>query len=159
MSNSGRGRRFWIKAWWPVGLMVALIAVSSSRTFGANETSGPLRWLWQSVFGPVTNPQWGLIHFFIRKTGHFLGYGTLGLAWLRAWWLTFPRSRFWSDAMLAVLGTALIASSDELHQHFLPNRTGSPYDVLLDCCGAMFMCLVAYGVARFARPQWLRRGR
>ena len=157
MSNSQRGLRFWVKTWWPVALMVTLIAVSSSPTFGANETSGPLRWLWQAIFGPVTNPQWGFIHFSIRKTGHFTGYGLLGLAWLRAWWLTFPRSRFWSDAVFAVLGTAVIASSDEFHQRFLPNRTGSPWDVLLDCCGAMFMCLVVYGIACLARPQWLRK--
>ena len=157
MSNNRRGPRFWINAWWPVVLMDTLIAISSSPTFGANHTSGPLRWLWQSLFGPVSTSQWGLIHLCIRKTGHFTGYGMLGLAWLRAWWLTFPHSRFLSDAALAILGTALIASSDEFHQRFLPNRTGSPWDVLLDCCGAVVMCLVAYAILRLARPRKLQR--
>ena len=157
MSNNQRGLRFWISAWWPVALMVGLIAVSSSTTFGANDTSGPLRWIWQAIFGHVSTAHWNFVHFCIRKTGHFVGYGTLGLAWLRALWMTFPRMRFWLDAVLAVLGTALIASSDELHQRFLPNRTGSPWDVLLDCCGAVFMCLLAYGIARISRRQWLER--
>jgi VanZ family protein len=157
MSNNRRGPRFWINTWWPVALMVTLIAISSSSTFGADHTSGPLRWLWQSIFGPVTASKWRLIHLGIRKTGHFLGYGTLGLTWLRAWWLTFPRSRFLADAVLAVLGTAMIASSDEFHQTFLPNRGGSPWDVLLDCCGAVFMCLLVYTIVRLARPKKLRR--
>jgi VanZ family protein len=81
--------------------------------------------------------RWEILHHLIRKSGHFLGYGAIGLLWLRAWWMTLPRSRFLHDAFLALLGTALVASADEWHQTFLPNRTGSPWDVLLDCCGAI----------------------
>lgn len=137
--------------------MVALIAVSSSVTFGTDHTSGPLRWLWQVVFGPVSKARWELIHFLIRKTGHFVGYGTLGLAWLRAWRMSLPRVHFLLHGVLAVLGSALIASCDEFHQSFIPNRTGSPWDVLLDCCGAAFMCLLAWGIARLLRPKRKRQ--
>jgi VanZ family protein len=31
----------------------------------------------------------------------------------------------------------LIASLDEFHQSFLPTRTSSPFDVVLDLCGAI----------------------
>jgi hypothetical protein len=147
MSNE-RDARFWVKAWWPVAIMAGLITLSSSPWFGANETSGPLRWLWEHCFGPVSIPRWGFIHFCIRKTGHFTGYGMLGLTWLRAWRLTLPRLRVLSAIVLALLGTALIASCDEIHQAFIPNRTGSPWDVLLDCCGAVTMCLLAFGCMR-----------
>lgn len=150
MSNK-QAARFWIQAWWPVALMVALIAVSSSPVFGANETSAPLRWLWQSLFGPVTNARWGFIHLCIRKSGHFIGYGMLGLTWLRAWRLTFPRMRLFSDLVLALLGTALISSGDEFHQTFIPNRTGSPWDVLLDSSGAFVLCLLGLWIARVLR--------
>ena len=151
--SSKRNARFWIQAWWPVALMAALITLSSTPWFGADHTSGPLRSLWQSLFGPVSNPRWGFIHFCIRKAGHFIGYGVLGLTWLRAWRLSFPRLRFFSGVVLAVLGTALIASADEFHQTFLPNRTGNPRDVLLDCCGAAVMCLLAWAIARLSRPK------
>ncbi|HEV2133733.1 MAG TPA: VanZ family protein [Terracidiphilus sp.] len=150
MSNE-RDARFWIQAWWPVVIMAGLITISSSHSFGADETSGPLRWLWQHLFGPVSNPRWGFIHFCIRKIGHFVGYGTLGLTWLRAWRLSVPRFRILTDALLAVTGTALIASCDEIHQAFISNRTGSPWDVLLDCCGAVTMCVLAFGCMRIAR--------
>lgn len=157
MSNSQQDRRFWIRAWWPVAAGIAVIMTSSTPWFSASDTSGPLRWLWQAIFGPVSNAHWGMVHFYIRKTGHFFGYGTLGLLWLRAWWLTFPRSRFVTHAALALVGTALIASCDELHQAFLPSRTGSPWDVLLDCCGAAVLQLLAYGIVRLSRPEWLAR--
>jgi VanZ family protein len=41
-----------------------------------------------------------------------------------------------TDGRLALAGTALVASSDELHQTFLPNRTGSVRDVMIDGAGA-----------------------
>jgi VanZ family protein len=150
MSNR-RDARSWIHAWWPVAAMVALILLESTRWLGANETSGPLRWLWERVFGPVSNHQWGFIHLCIRKSGHFVGYGMLGLTWLRAWRLSLPRMRLLADVALAVFGTAVIASCDELHQHFLPNRGGSPWDVLLDCCGATVFFLLACAIMRFSR--------
>lgn len=153
MSSEHKGSGFWVSAWLPVVLCTALVAVSSSPWFSASETSGPFRWLWQSIFGPVSNPSWGVIHLYIRKSAHFIGYGLIGLAWLRAWRLTFPRMRFISDAVLAVIGTALISSCDEFHQTFLPSRTGSPWDVLLDCCGAVAMCLLVFAILRLTRPR------
>jgi len=139
-----RGSRFWINAWWPVAAGIAVIAVESTKYFGSDRTSGPLRWLFQSLFGAVSDARWALIHHYIRKSGHFFGYGALGLTWLRAWWLTLPRSRYMFDAELALLGTALVAVCDEWHQKFLPNRTSSPWDVLLDCCGALAMQWMVY---------------
>jgi len=148
-----RGAGFWIHAWWPVALGAALIAFESSPRFGTDHTSGPLRWIWQSIFGPVSNVHWELIHVCIRKSGHFVGYGMIGLAWLRAWKMSLPRMRMLFDIALAVLGTAVIASGDEFHQRFLPNRGSSPWDVLLDCCGAVIMCLLAWTIVRFSRPK------
>lgn len=152
MSNK-RDARFWIHAWWPVVLSAAVIAFESSPQFGTDHTSGPLRWLWQSIFGPVSNVRWELIHVCIRKSGHFVGYGMIGLAWLRAWRMSLPRMRLLVDGILAVLGTAVIASCDEFHQSFLPNRGASPWDVLLDCCGAATMCMLAWAIVRFSRAR------
>jgi VanZ family protein len=105
----------------------------------------------------VSAPSWETIHHAIRKSGHFIGYGLLGLAWLRAWWMTLPRSVFLQDALLALLGTALTASADEYHQTFLPNRTGTPWDVLLDCCGALTLQVAMYAIMRVFKPKRLAR--
>lgn len=157
MSNSPRGVGFWMRAWLPVAIGVALIAMESTAYFGADRTSGPFRFLWESIFGPVAQVQWETIHHHIRKTGHFVGYGILGLVWLRAWWMTLPRANFMFEAMLAVLGTAFVASGDELHQSFLPNRTGLPSDVLIDCSGAIVMMLLLYFALRVLSPKRLVR--
>jgi VanZ family protein len=162
MSNSrryrrDRGARFWVSAWLPVLLGILIIMVESTEWLGSDHTTGPLRMIYQSIFGQVGDAQWDVIHHYIRKSGHFLGYGLIGLAWLRAWWMTLPRSRFVPDAMLALLGTALIASLDEFHQAFLPNRTSSPWDVLIDCSGAITLQLTVYVFMRISQPKRLAR--
>jgi len=157
MSNRPHGPKSWISAWWPVALGVCVIAIESTAELGADYTSGPLRWLFQQIFGPVSAANWDIIHHLVRKFGHFTGYGLLGLAWLRAWWITLPRSEFLLDTFLALLGTAMTASADEFHQSLLPNRTGTPWDVLLDCCGALTMQLLVYLLMRIFRPKRLVR--
>ena len=147
----------WLRAWLPVILGTTLIAFTSSSAFSAQHTSGPFRWIYEHLCGHVTNNQWGRIHTYMRKSCHFLGYAVFGLFWLRAWWLTLPRARFLQDATLAVLGSGLVASADEFHQHFIPTRTGSPWDVLLDCSGALSVQLIAYIFLRAFRPKKLDR--
>jgi VanZ family protein len=157
VSNKGRGSGFWLRTWLPVIIGIGVIALESTRLFSAEETSGPLRVIYQALFGPVGDHDWLQIHFYIRKSGHFLGYGFLALAWLRAWWMTLPKSVFLTDAMLALLGTAMTAGADELHQTFLPGRAGTPWDVLIDCSGAISLQLVVYVCMRIFKPKRLAR--
>jgi VanZ family protein len=150
-----QGIKYWVSAWLPVVVGIGVIMLESTELMGADHTSHPLRWLWETIFGPVANARWDEIHHLIRKSGHFFGYGTLGMIWLRAWWMTLPRSRFLPDASLALLGTALVASCDEWHQTYLPNRNGSVWDVLLDCSGAIALQLAVYIYMRLMRPKRL----
>ncbi|HEY1253780.1 MAG TPA: VanZ family protein [Terracidiphilus sp.] len=159
MSSNSRDQRakFNISAWLPVAIGIGVIAIESTPWFGADQTSGPLRTIYQAIFGPVSDARWEPIHHYIRKSGHFVGYGTLGLTWLRAWWMVLRTSAFLRCAVLALAGTALVASCDEWHQTFLPNRTGTPWDVLLDCCGATTAILLVYAYARLFRAAKLKR--
>ncbi len=138
-----------------MALGVLLVAAESTAAFGADRTSGPLRRLYEAIFGPVSSAAWESIHHYLRKTGHFIGYGALGLTWLRAWWMSLPRFHFQADALLAILGTALVAGCDEWHQTFLPNRTGTLWDVLVDCCGAAAMLASFYFYLRIFRSRLL----
>jgi VanZ family protein len=131
--------------------------IESTEQFGSDHTSGPLRRIFEALFGHVADGRWEIIHHLIRKSGHFLGYGLIGLAWLRAWWMTLPHSQFLQDAFLALLGTALVASCDEWHQTYLPNRTGTPWDVMLDCTGAIALQLIVYLFMRTLKPKRLAR--
>ena len=157
MSSSARDARFWVSAWLPVLLGILMIVLESTEWFGADHTNGPLRMVYQAIFGKVSNAEWKEIHHYLRKSGHFIGYGLIGLAWLRAWWMSLPHSRFMPDALLAMAGTAIIAGADEFHQSFLPNRTSSPWDVLIDCSGALALQLLVYIFMRISRPKRLMR--
>ena len=65
----------------------------------------------------------------------------LSILLFRAWRETLPAmgNPRWTFrwAKIAVLGTALVASLDEWHQSFIPSRTGTVRDVLLDTCAAI----------------------
>lgn len=151
MSSSAVGR--WVRVWWPVILMISVIVIESTPTFGSDNTTGPLRYLFQLIFGQVPDDRWEIVHHYTRKTGHFVGYGLVGLSWFRAWRMTRSEWLFRTDALFALLATAVIASCDEFHQSFLPNRTSSPWDVLLDCTGAFIFILLAGVVARTRRAR------
>ncbi len=120
------------------------------------------RWLlpiWVKLFGPITPERWEVVHHYIRKTGHFVGYGTVSLGFFDAWRVTVEhrwtewRVRFRSAAGLALLSTLLLASWDEWHQSFLPGRTSSPRDVALDFCGAMMAQVVVLGIVSVLRKK------
>lgn len=156
-TSQGRGGVSRIaSAWIPVLVCILVIALESTVYFGADHTSGPLQRFFEFILHRhFTQPQWWRWHILIRKSGHFTGYGILSIAWFRAFWMTWPfaidpsapdawsRRRFPAHS-LAMAGTFLIAACDEFHQTFLPNRTGSPWDVLLDCCGGLLMQLLLW---------------
>lgn len=105
----------------------------------AHNTSRILYPLLHFLFG-LNHQQFEHWHFFIRKGGHVFGYGLLSILLFRAWRETLPiNSAKWSPrwAAIAVLGTALVASLDEWHQSYLPSRTGTPRDVVLDTCAGI----------------------
>ena len=77
-----------------------------------------------------------LIHFIVRKAAHFTEYAVLALLAARAF-LGSSREmlrRRWFLASLALV--VVYALSDEYHQRFVPTRTGSVYDSLIDISGA-----------------------
>jgi VanZ family protein len=144
-----RGTRFYLSAWLPVVIAIGCIAAESQPIFGADHTSGPLQHIVEWFTGPLTQPQWWKLHLIIRKCGHFTGYGLVSLTWFRAVWMTYRTERRRGTRkivahLLAMLGTLLVASADEFHQTFLPNRTGTPVDVLIDCTGALLVQLVIF---------------
>jgi VanZ family protein len=146
-----RGWRWWFSVWTPVVLAIAVICCESTTTFSSQNTSSWLRPIIQHLFGPMSDAAWDTFHHYLRKTGHFVGYGTVGFTFLRAWLYTLDRRGpqalpSWrvESSVLAIFSTAIVAGCDEFHQTFLPGRTGAPADVLLDTCGACVLCLLVW---------------
>ena len=74
----------------------------------------------------------------LRKIGHAAEFAVLGALLARALGATW----------LAFAVGVLYAVSDEVHQLFVPGRTGSPLDVALDAVGVAVGVLVWRRVAR-----------
>lgn len=141
--------------WLPVAVFAAIVAMASTAAFGSNHTSAPLHRLLQALFGHAIDPNWGWIHHCIRKTGHLLGYGVLSFLFYRGFRLSLQNRRAygwrpWTCHALAIAATFLAGSADELHQRFVPNRTGCFSDVLLDTAGAVALQLAVWLALRLA---------
>ena len=146
-------RRVLLSAWIPAVICVALIALSSSDTFSSDNTSSVLRPILERIFGAMSDHRWCKLLFDIRKVGHFFVYGFVSLVFFRAWRMTFRLSHAYSAvtaslraSAVALLSTLLLSGADEFHQLFLPDRTGSPRDVLLDMCGAVTCQLILFAI-------------
>jgi VanZ family protein len=83
----------------------------------------------------------GVWDYIGRKCVHMAEYALLW--WL--WWRALGRGSAWPAAAIAVA----YAASDELHQHFVPGRHGTPVDVGIDAVGVA----VAIGLMRWRRSR------
>jgi VanZ family protein len=145
--------------WIPAFIGISVILMESTATMSSENTSRWLLPLWVKLFGPISAARWDVVHHYIRKTGHFVGYGVVSLGFFEAWRVTLEghwtegRTRFRNAAGLALLSTLLLASWDEWHQSFLPGRTSSPRDVAIDFCGAVAAHLVLLGIVTLWRKR------
>lgn len=135
-----RPMRQFLRYWLPVLAWMSLIFLLSSDVGSANNTSRLiepfLRWLIPNISpGAVVKA-----HFFIRKPGHLSEYGVLGLLL----WRAARQTRLgasgqipWKTAVAALVLSAAYAATDEFHQSFVPTRTPSVRDVMIDTSGSL----------------------
>jgi VanZ family protein len=122
-----RRNRALLRAIAPVGLMMVIFILS------AQQGGGDHAW-------------WDII---LRKLGHVTGYALLTGLW---WWAL--RGVVSRPLLLAVVISFAYACSDEFHQTFVDDRTGTPVDVGIDAIG---IALAAWLVLRQVAPAY--RGR
>lgn len=146
--------------WWPVAVWLGIIRVEST---GYASSQNTFRLLYQTmalVFGRVNYQLIFELDHVLRKSGHFIGYAVLsGLTFLalrntyrdrvssslpRPWGRSLGDFWRWEWSLIAILLTLVTASMDEIHQTFLPSRSGRWQDVLLDTSGAVALQLIIY---------------
>jgi len=129
--------RLWaaVKNWLPAIAWAGVISSLSTDIFSSEHTSRfiipVLRWL----FPHWSNDTLELIHGIIRKSAHVTEYFIFSIFLLRA---IRGKNREWTLrwAVWAVVIAAGYAALDEFHQSFVPSRTASPWDALIDTVGA-----------------------
>jgi VanZ family protein len=129
-----------LRYWLPLLIWMVVIFSASADTQSTAHTSRFLepflRWLWPDISPErIDQSRW-----MVRKIAHLTEFAVL--AWL--WWRALRRAVghdakpwSWRIAGCALGAVVLYASSDELHQYFVANRTASIIDVGIDALGGM----------------------
>ena len=123
----------------PLIVWATLIFIGSSDLLSASHTGAfivrPLHWLLPNA----SEPTLATIHFILRKAGHFTEYAILALLAARAFRTSsneILRDRWFWVSLIFVIVYSL---SDEFHQSFVPTRTASIYDSMIDTVGGLTM--------------------
>ncbi|MGI6514711.1 MAG: VanZ family protein [Syntrophomonadaceae bacterium] len=131
-----------IAAWIPVILWMMLIFFLSAQS--AAESSGLSSKVTELMLGLINKVvpafssglvDYAYLNHVVRKLAHFLLYLVLGLLSARA--LRKNGITGGKQLVLAVIFCALYAVTDELHQMFVPGRSGQISDVVLDTMGGL----------------------
>jgi VanZ family protein len=127
--------RGFLKFWVPVIAWMIFIFIGSTDLLSAEHTSrfiGPfLRW-----FAPdVSNVTIATVQLAVRKCGHLTEYAILATLLFRAFRRSPPR--IGRVLVLSFFIAGFYAALDEFHQSFVASRTGSPWDIMIDCIGAL----------------------
>jgi len=122
--------------WLPPIVWTAVVLIASTDLFSGSNTAGVLQRIAVTIFGHRLAPATAeMLNFVMRKTAHLTEYGILSALTFRA---LRGEKRSWTArwAIGAVVFATVIASIDEIHQTFVPSRTGTWHDVALDAAGA-----------------------
>src|ERR1700732_2558811 len=121
--------------WLPAIAWAILITWASTDLFSASHTSRyilpALHWLLPQASAETLDR----LHSLIRKSAHLTEYFVFSFLLLRAIRGKHRGWRIrWAISVLAIV--AGYSALDEFHQSFVPSRTASPWDSLLDNSGA-----------------------
>jgi VanZ family protein len=131
---------FVLRYWLPLLIWMVVIFSASADANSTEHTSRFLepflRWLNPNIsLEAIDSVRW-----LVRKAAHITEYAIL--AWLA--WRAVRRPRrhdarpwSWAPAGIALAIVILYAATDEFHQTFVPNRTGSWIDVCIDTVGGI----------------------
>jgi VanZ family protein len=141
----------WLRAWWPAFAWASFIFIMSTESFSAQHTARfiepILRWLMPSL----TDAQFVLIHYVIRKAAHFTEYVMFSLLLYRGV-RGGGRGWHWTWGLAAFSIATGYAALDEIHQLFVTSRHASPYDVMIDAVGALLAVAAIWLCFRIRRP-------
>jgi VanZ family protein len=167
--------RAFVIYWLPVLIWMAVIFSASSDRMSFSHSSRIIAPILHWLFPKMSDHSVHAVVFAVRKAAHVTEYAILALlVWRalrkpsagnrvsvaggasvlpRAGSTSSPRPWLWSHARFALIFVALYATSDEIHQAFVPTRQASIWDVLLDTLGGAFGLLFLWIIGRW-RKHW-----
>ena len=141
-----------LKAWLPSFIWLVLIAIESTDWLSSANTSRILYPILHFLTG-VGREQFAIWNFYIRKTGHVVGYFVLSWVMFNSWRASLPiqSAARWSLrwARISFLLSVMVAAMDEWHQTFIASRTGTWHDLVLDSAAALTAQVLVFFWIRF----------
>ncbi len=124
-----------VRNWLPAIAWACLISTLSTDVFSSEHTSVFILPVLHWLFPHAGDESLELLHAAIRKSAHLTEYFLFSIFLLHG---LRGKDRGWKLrwAIWAVVIAAGYAALDEFHQSFVPSRTSSPWDALLDMVGA-----------------------
>ena len=123
-----------------------IFSMSSENAEKSSNTSGQtIRVVLSAVPGFEEQPEEVKVNiieklqFIVRKSAHFIGYMILGIL---ASGLILYYGNINKKYLLAFLICVIYAISDEIHQLFVPGRSGQVRDVLIDSAGSLLGIII-----------------
>lgn len=110
-------------------LWMIFIFVMSS--FDASSSSNQSNFIIDIITSIINIKDTGLLSLIIRKLAHFIEYFILGILVIN--FIT----RYDKKIIIAILLCIIYATSDEIHQIFVPGRSCRVMDILLDSFGSI----------------------
>ncbi|MDO4661216.1 MAG: VanZ family protein [Candidatus Saccharibacteria bacterium] len=129
--------------------LVIFILSNQPAAVSSGQSGGIVGYLQQAMPGVST----AILTFLVRKSAHIIAYFVLGILMYRALRITIRRWRTRTVASFALLSCSLYAVTDEIHQLFVPGRSGELRDVMIDSIAA----LVGVGLCVWLMRRWALR--
>jgi VanZ family protein len=139
-----------IKNWLLVVGWAGLISYFSTDHFSSLNTGQTLSLVLSWLFSDMPIDDIGSVHRIIRKLAHWSEYFILSALFL--WALQNEAGRKWKlrQAVYTLILVLLYAIGDEFHQSFVPSRTASFGDVMINMFGGVCGISWTYGCAMVA---------
>jgi len=139
-----RGDLAFVNRWWPTVSWAGVIFLFSTDYFAAPNTAGFLNSFLTWLFPAITHEQAALIHLWVRKFGHFTEYCIFAVLLMRALNGDPHRRPVRWSAFWTLVTVLAYAASDEFHQSFVPSRSSTVKDVIIDFAGGLAGTLLCY---------------
>lgn len=144
--------KFWevmrIKNWIPAIIWILVIFCFSTDNFSSENTGSILEKIFGGLLNYIHHDAIPMFHLLVRKMAHLTEYFILAvLTYAGCRSRRLPRWN-WRWVLTTMIIVGVCALLDEFHQSFVPSRTASLQDSLLDIsgglCGLGFIFILAF---------------
>jgi VanZ family protein len=143
-----------VKKWLLVVAWAGLIFYFSTDQFSSLNTGRTFGFLLFWLFPNMPTEDIEPLHGTIRKLGHWGEYFILAVLFLWALQNEAERKQRLRQAVLTLIFVLLYAIGDELHQSFVPSRTATFGDVMINALGGVCGISWTYGSCILATLAW-----